>query len=142
MTAEQCLPTQIPDLCDLPASAVNDIILKAGFRALLIVPLLRPDHIVGALVVRRRQPGSFPTSTVDLLQTYHWPGNIRELESTVARAALSAPGRSIRAADIEFLHATEPPAEILTTTPPPRPTLPDTLAAPTDEMRPPEIRNG
>src|SRR6266496_4446965 len=42
---------------------------------------------------------------VDLLCGYHWPGNIRELESTVSRAALSAPGRSIRASDIEFLHA-------------------------------------
>ena len=40
----------------------------------------------------------------DLLTSYHWPGNIRELESTVSRAALSAPGRTIRAADIEFLH--------------------------------------
>ena len=39
---------------------------------------------------------------------YQWPGNIRELESTVSRAALSAPGRSIRASDIEFLHATIP----------------------------------
>ena len=34
----------------------------------------------------------------------HWPGNIRELESTVSRAAMSAPGRVIRAADMEFLH--------------------------------------
>jgi two-component system response regulator HydG len=42
---------------------------------------------------------------------YHWPGNIRELESTVARAALSSPGRVIRPADIEFLHATEAPVE-------------------------------
>ena len=41
----------------------------------------------------------------DLLTTYHWPGNIRELESTVSRAALSAPGRVIRAADVEFLHS-------------------------------------
>ena len=39
------------------------------------------------------------------LQTYPWPGNIRELESTVSRAALSAPGRVIRENDIEFLHA-------------------------------------
>jgi hypothetical protein len=42
--------------------------------------------------------------------SYHWPGNIRELESTVSRAALSAPGRIIRAADIEFLHAPGHPA--------------------------------
>jgi DNA-binding NtrC family response regulator len=46
----------------------------------------------------------FSPEANDLLTTYHWPGNIRELESTVSRAALSAPGRSIRAADIEFLH--------------------------------------
>jgi DNA-binding NtrC family response regulator len=39
------------------------------------------------------------------LLAYHWPGNIRELESTVSRAALSAPGRVIRPTDIEFLHA-------------------------------------
>ncbi|HEX5109020.1 MAG TPA: sigma-54 dependent transcriptional regulator [Vicinamibacterales bacterium] len=39
-----------------------------------------------------------------LLQAYPWPGNIRELESTVSRAALSAPGRTIRGTDIEFLN--------------------------------------
>src|SRR5713226_4011331 len=48
---------------------------------------------------------SFSRESLDLLVTYPWPGNIRELESTVSRAALSAPGRSIRASDIEFLHA-------------------------------------
>ena len=48
----------------------------------------------------------FSREALDLLMTYSWPGNIRELESTVSRAALSAPGRSIRAQDIEFLHAT------------------------------------
>src|SRR5437773_6216498 len=53
---------------------------------------------------------AFSKEAIDLLVSYHWPGNIRELESTVARAALSAPGRSIRATDIEFLHATAPTA--------------------------------
>ncbi|HEX4348220.1 MAG TPA: sigma-54 dependent transcriptional regulator [Vicinamibacterales bacterium] len=48
---------------------------------------------------------TFSRESLDLLLSYHWPGNIRELESTVARAALSAPGRAIRAQDIEFLHA-------------------------------------
>src|SRR5215813_10257316 len=48
---------------------------------------------------------AFSREALDLLCGYHWPGNIRELESTVSRAALSAPGRSIRASDIEFLHA-------------------------------------
>jgi DNA-binding NtrC family response regulator len=48
---------------------------------------------------------SFSREALDLLISYPWPGNIRELESTVSRAALSAPGRAIRASDIEFLHA-------------------------------------
>jgi hypothetical protein len=45
----------------------------------------------------------FGRDAVDRL-VYHWPGNIRELESTVSRAALSSPGRVIRASDVEFLH--------------------------------------
>jgi DNA-binding NtrC family response regulator len=47
----------------------------------------------------------FSKEALESLCAYHWPGNIRELESTVSRAALSAPGRSIRPLDIEFLHA-------------------------------------
>ena len=54
---------------------------------------------------------SFSKEAADLLMQYHWPGNIRELESTVSRAALSSPGRVIRATDIEFLHAAETPVE-------------------------------
>ena len=53
---------------------------------------------------------AFSREALDLLVGYQWPGNIRELESTVSRAALSAPGRTIRATDIEFLHATAPMA--------------------------------
>ena len=48
---------------------------------------------------------SFSPEAITRLQAYPWPGNIRELESTVSRAALSAPGRVIRDSDIEFLHA-------------------------------------
>ena len=47
----------------------------------------------------------FGRDAIDQLIAYPWPGNIRELESTVSRAALSAPGPVIRAQDIEFLHA-------------------------------------
>src|SRR5438477_7316578 len=53
----------------------------------------------------------FSREAIELLVTYHWPGNIRELESTVSRSALSSPGRTIRATDIEFLHATAPAAQ-------------------------------
>lgn len=53
----------------------------------------------------------FSPEAAALMASYHWPGNIRELESTVSRAALSAPGRMIRPADIDFLHGTAAPPE-------------------------------
>jgi transcriptional regulator with PAS, ATPase and Fis domain len=47
----------------------------------------------------------FAKDAIDVLTRYHWPGNIRELESTISRASLSVPGRVIKAADLELLHA-------------------------------------
>ena len=64
----QRAPVQVADL--RPVSPVTEIVLGAGYRALLVVPLLSPDGIVGMLVVRRRVPGEFPESTIDLLQTF------------------------------------------------------------------------
>jgi GAF domain-containing protein len=60
---------QIPDVLKEP-SLVLDIVMRAGYRSMLIMPLLRPDQIVGALVVRRKAPGEFPKSTVELLETF------------------------------------------------------------------------
>ena len=68
--AERRTTLQVPDALDDPSGLVLDVVVRAGFRALLVVPLLGIDRIVGALVVRRRQPGEFPTSTIDLLQTF------------------------------------------------------------------------
>ena len=62
--------SQTPDLRELAATPVNDIILRAGYRAQLLVPLLRSDRVVGALVVRRQAPGEFAPSTIDLLKTF------------------------------------------------------------------------
>jgi two-component system, NtrC family, sensor kinase len=63
-------PVQVPDLQSEPASAIRDIVMGSGYRALVVVPLLRPGRVVGALVVRRKEPGLFPSSTIDLLQTF------------------------------------------------------------------------
>jgi signal transduction histidine kinase len=70
IAAAQRMPIQIPDVQNDPASPVLDVLVRAGFRAWLTVPLLGADRIVGALVVRRKQPGEFPRSTIDLLQTF------------------------------------------------------------------------
>jgi signal transduction histidine kinase len=63
-------PVQIYDVQHEPSLPVLDVILRAGFRGHLTIPLVGADGIVGALVVRRKQPGEFPQSTVDLLQTF------------------------------------------------------------------------
>ena len=63
-------PVQIADLKQRPSSALYEIILRAGFRAVLVAPLLRGEEIVGLLVVRRRTPGAFPQNTVDLIKTF------------------------------------------------------------------------
>jgi signal transduction histidine kinase len=63
-------PVQVADIKHESPSLVLDVIIRAGFRALLAVPLLGADRIVGALVVRRKEPGDFPQSTVNLLQTF------------------------------------------------------------------------
>jgi GAF domain-containing protein len=51
-------------------SAVQDALRRAGFRAVLAVPLLREQQVVGALVIRRKTPGEFPQAVVELLQTF------------------------------------------------------------------------
>jgi GAF domain-containing protein len=68
MVTQRREPDQIADL--QPTSRANEVIMRLGYRARLVVPLLAPDQIVGALVVRRRAPGKFPGSTVELLQTF------------------------------------------------------------------------
>ena len=64
------VPRQIADLRNEPQTDVTDLILRAGYRALLVVPLIGADRVVGALVVRRKEPGEFPKQTIDLLQTF------------------------------------------------------------------------
>jgi signal transduction histidine kinase len=83
------VPIQVPDIQNDP-SATLDVIVRAGFRALLIVPILSTGGIVGALVVRRKQPGEFQKRAVELLQTFAEQSvlaiqNARLFESVEAR---------------------------------------------------------
>ena len=49
---------------------MNEVILHAGYRARLLVSLVRSGKVVGALVVRRKAPGEFPANAVELLKTF------------------------------------------------------------------------
>ncbi len=63
-------PIQVADLREGVPSAVNEVILRAGFRGLLVAPLVRGEEVVGMLVVRRRTPGEFASNIVDLIKTF------------------------------------------------------------------------
>jgi signal transduction histidine kinase len=60
---DQRLLGAVAELLGGPHDAVSD-------RREGVVPLLRPGEIVGTLVVRRKRPGEFPKSTIDLLETF------------------------------------------------------------------------
>ena len=65
---KQRKPDQVTDL--QPLSRANELVMRLGYRARLVVPLLALDRVVGALVVRRKSPGEFSQNTIDLLQTF------------------------------------------------------------------------
>jgi len=61
---------QVSDIDAYSGEPMIDLMTGAGYRALLAVPMLRDNNVVGGLVVRRRTPGGFDRVTVDLLQTF------------------------------------------------------------------------
>jgi signal transduction histidine kinase/HAMP domain-containing protein len=62
-------PVQIADLVAVPDYPLP-YVGQAGYRALLALPLLREERLIGGLVVRRRSAGEFPAPVVNLLQTF------------------------------------------------------------------------
>jgi len=68
--AETHEASQTLDIRELAATRLNDIILRAGYRAQLLVPLLRSGRVVGVLIVFRQAPGEFAPSIIDLLKTF------------------------------------------------------------------------
>ena len=63
--------TQVPDtLDDSYDSDRKEVLIRAGYRAVLAVPLLREDDLLGALLVTRKTSGPFAPEIVDLLKTF------------------------------------------------------------------------
>ena len=71
-TAETREPMQIADIANPGAyqGRLRDVLIGAGYRALLSVPLVREDEIIGSLSLTRKQPGEFPNEVVELLRTF------------------------------------------------------------------------
>jgi signal transduction histidine kinase/DNA-binding response OmpR family regulator len=70
-TAASRTVAQIPDLSEHPDLDPHlSLLHDAGWRSLVAIPLTRADRIVGALVVRRKQPGTFSDETCELLSAF------------------------------------------------------------------------
>jgi signal transduction histidine kinase len=64
-------PVVVEDVLDESyQSRVRELLIKSGSRALLAVPLLREDLLLGALVVSRNSPGPFVPEVIGLLKTF------------------------------------------------------------------------
>ena len=70
LSAKEGKAIPIPDLSQAAADPLKKPTLAAGFKSVLIIPLLGQDVIVGALVLQRRATGDFPERTVGLMQTF------------------------------------------------------------------------
>jgi GAF domain-containing protein len=69
--AEVREPIQVPDILAAPAeSRVRGALVRAGYRALLAVPLVCEGHLLGGLTVIRKATGAFTADTIELLQTF------------------------------------------------------------------------
>src|SRR5262249_23644596 len=64
-------PYQVADIlaADDYAGPISERNIRAGYRALLAVPLIREGNLIG-LVVRRRTPGEFSADRVSRLETF------------------------------------------------------------------------
>ena len=65
-------PIQIPDLTvdDAYVGRAREAVERAGFRALLGVPLIREGRVVGGLAIGRKTPGAFAPEVVEVVQTF------------------------------------------------------------------------
>jgi signal transduction histidine kinase len=65
-------PSQVLDITVPGAyeSRLRENLIESGVRAILAVPMVREDQLIGCLVVSRNSPGQFPAETIDLLRTF------------------------------------------------------------------------
>jgi GAF domain-containing protein len=65
-------PVQVPDIAaeDAYHGPLRDILLRTGTRAVLAVPMLRENELIGGLTVNKRTPGEFSPEAIELLTTF------------------------------------------------------------------------
>jgi len=71
-TATTLEPVQVPDITVPGAYAgrLRENLIESGVRAVLVVPMVREEQLIGCLGVTRNRPGDFPAETIELLRTF------------------------------------------------------------------------
>jgi signal transduction histidine kinase len=71
-TAITLEPAQVPDITVPGAyeSRLRENLIESGIRAILAVPMVREDRLIGCLAVTRNHPGEFPAETIELMRTF------------------------------------------------------------------------
>jgi signal transduction histidine kinase len=63
-------PVQIADVEGAPLYRSRDLLMRWGYRAVLVVPLLHDERVIGAMSVLRRSAGHFTEREVELVTTF------------------------------------------------------------------------
>jgi GAF domain-containing protein len=101
-SAQDGHPLQIRDLELVERDPHLQAMYEHGWRSVLVAPMLRQGSIIGALVIRRKTPYTFPDVTVDLLETFagqsalaiYNAGLFRELEVKTGELQIASQHKS------------------------------------------------
>src|SRR5262249_11166514 len=98
-TAITLEPVQVPDIAAPGAyeGHLRETLLAAGIRAILAVPMVCEDQLIGCLGVSRDRPGDFPPETGELLRTFALQAPLAIQNARLYRA-LGDKGRELAAA--------------------------------------------
>jgi DNA-binding NtrC family response regulator len=66
------------------------------------IPLIALHFLHHYAGIFQKPMDSIEPDALDMLQSYAWPGNVRELENVMQRAIILAPGRAVRAVDLNL----------------------------------------
>ncbi len=104
------------DLQEMVASGTfrEDLLYRLNVITLSLPPLRERAEDIPDLAQRflfkfaqeyRRQAREFSPEASDHLRSYHWPGNIRELQNVIERAVILAEGETVNLADLGVVAA-------------------------------------
>ncbi|MGA2507895.1 MAG: sigma-54 dependent transcriptional regulator, partial [Chitinispirillaceae bacterium] len=88
----------------------NDLFYRLNVLSVM-VPLLK-DHLedipllVNYFITTQGFQKEFDRGALDILKSYDWRGNVRELRNVVERTSILTPGKIVTAADLSFLKVT------------------------------------